>query len=339
MRPLDIRCDGGTDIGMGHVVRCVALAEMLRDEFNIEFIIQETDQSVYSFIRDFGYQVHTISRTSDPSEDAMNTLNKLRKGSVVLLDGYNFKTSYQEAIRNDHHKLAVIDDLHAWFHVADIVINHAPGVQPINYQAASYTRLLLGCEYALIRKEFYTYQSSSRERKIISDVVISMGASDLHNVTLKFAEVLLTIPRIQSINILLSDLNPHKKDIIALRSHYPEKIHIHQDLRATDLSALIYHNDMMICPSSTISLETCCVGTTLVTGYTAANQMDILNGINSLDLGYDLGNLTEISKEQIHDRLASIISNPELNNLKRMQQKKIFDHHPKMAFEQAFGAL
>ena len=32
-----VRADGSAEIGLGHLVRCIALAEMLQDDFDIEF--------------------------------------------------------------------------------------------------------------------------------------------------------------------------------------------------------------------------------------------------------------------------------------------------------------
>ncbi len=337
-RPLDIRCDGGTDIGMGHVVRCVALAEMLKDKFDIHFIVQKTDGSVYNFIKDFGYTFHTIDRTKESVIDAQNSLRMFRPGSIVVLDGYNFKTDYQESIRGNQHKLVVIDDLHAWHHVADIVINHAPSVARSDYQSENYTKFLLGLDYTLIRKEFHNFKTNSARSEAISRAIISMGASDVNNMTSKFAEVLLSISVFEEIHILLSSINPHAASIATLKAQNSKRISLHMDLNAQELCKLISNADLMICPASTIALEACCVGVNLLTGYTAANQTDILRGIVTLNMGYNLGNLIEISKESIHQSVTDILSDKNKRE-KRLQQDIAFKSYPKSKFEEAFCSI
>ena len=45
-----IRADGGSAIGMGHVVRTLALAEILRDNYQIQYAIQQPDDNIKQLI-------------------------------------------------------------------------------------------------------------------------------------------------------------------------------------------------------------------------------------------------------------------------------------------------
>jgi spore coat polysaccharide biosynthesis predicted glycosyltransferase SpsG len=73
-----IRCDGGTNIGMGHVVRCLALAHMIKKHFDVVFILQETDTTIYQWIEKNGFTYQTIARSSEEKEAASQVLNVLK---------------------------------------------------------------------------------------------------------------------------------------------------------------------------------------------------------------------------------------------------------------------
>src|SRR5205823_4199042 len=103
----------------------------------------------------------------------------LNPTDIVVLDGYNFNTEYQQAIKNKGCKLVVIDDLHAWHQVADVVINHAEGITSPDYSAESYTQFCLGLDYVLLRKPFLQPKTSIRKITSVKKVFISMGAADV----------------------------------------------------------------------------------------------------------------------------------------------------------------
>src|ERR1044072_5150725 len=134
-----IRADGGTSIGMGHVVRSLALADMIRQDFDIVFAIQQPGDEVLKMIHQVTETVIHLPVTADYSDDSLRFCEYLDSEQIVVLDGYHFRTAYQEAIRKKGCKLVAIDDLHAWHHVADLVLNHADGVEHGFYSTEEYT--------------------------------------------------------------------------------------------------------------------------------------------------------------------------------------------------------
>src|SRR4030095_2375161 len=87
-------------------------------------------------------------------EEAAEWTSGLKGDEIVVLDGYNFKTTYQQQIKSKGCKLVCIDDIHAYHFVADVVINHAPGIDAKQYSCEAYTQLYLGTKYVLLKKIF-----------------------------------------------------------------------------------------------------------------------------------------------------------------------------------------
>ena len=151
MKPKIIfRADGGPTIGMGHFIRTLALAEMLKDDF---YCIYATQSPTYYQINEIEGVCH--ERIDLPADEThFNVFIDLLKGDeIVVLDNYYFSTEYQRAIKAKGCKLVCIDDMHDKHFVADVIVNHAP-ISSSNYSATAYTKLLLGFNYALLRQDF-----------------------------------------------------------------------------------------------------------------------------------------------------------------------------------------
>ena len=142
-----IRVDGNSDIGLGHVTRCIALAHMLKVDYEIRFYSKFIPDSICNELFSNGIELKKIN-------DEASFLNAIESRQIVVLDGYKFDTEYQRQIKSRGAKLICIDDLHDKKFYADLIINHAPGVKPENYSAQYYTQFCLGPEYALLRPVF-----------------------------------------------------------------------------------------------------------------------------------------------------------------------------------------
>ena len=324
-----VRCDGGTDIGMGHVVRCLALAHMLHDYFDISFVLQETDNTIYKWIEDNGFSFKTIIRSNDEETAVANLLEVLapstNRESIVVLDGYHIQTLHQERLKKEGYRVVAIDDLHSWPHVADAILNHAPGIASAAYQAAHSTRLLLGADYALLRPSLL--EASKRERKIQSPkhFLISMGAADEYNYTLFFARLVRKQFPSAKLNLLTSTLNPHLEELYTLTTAFPDRVSLQINLSTEQLTELLIQTDVVICPASTISLEACAAGCTLITGYTAPNQRGILAGLQKSGAGFSLDSFEKLEAEQVTLQLEEWLLDENLRISQLHNQRALID--------------
>ncbi|MFN0031726.1 MAG: UDP-2,4-diacetamido-2,4,6-trideoxy-beta-L-altropyranose hydrolase [Flavobacteriales bacterium] len=325
MKQIVIRCDGGTQIGMGHVVRCMALADMLSPQFEVSLVMQQTDDTIVHWLQRAGYVVQFIARTDDFISDSANLLALLHEPTIIVLDGYHFDTAYQQAIKNEHHQLVAIDDLHAWHQVADVVINHADGVSESSYSKEFYTKLLLGLRYVLLRQEFLHLTISHQHRNTIEKFFISMGASDVHNNTMRFANALLALDNVKQIHLMVSNVNPKLPEIKSLAEQHTKLVHLHADIDAAQLVRLLAQVDLVICPASSISLEACAVGVGLAVGHTADNQQGNLNGLIKAGVATNFGNMNELSEEDFITQIKSICHHPAMLNAQIERQRTLLD--------------
>jgi len=321
------RVDGGTTIGMGHITRCIALADMLKNDFRIEFVSHYLEETIEEQIAQVANSLATLV-TKDGSISDILFINS--SNDIIVIDNYNFKTEYQQAIKNKGCKLVVIDDLHAWHQLADVVINHAEGIDASEYSAESYTKFCLGLDYVLLRKPFLQPKTTVRKITSVKKVFISMGAADINNITQKFTEALLQINGIKEIHLMLGSINPNLDKIEKLIEENRQiKIVQHFNISAKELAELLSQCDVSICPASSISLESCAIGIGLISGFTAENQLGNLKGMEKRKTLINFGDMNLLTVEEIKTKFTAIAANPEqLNKLIENQSKMIDGKSP-----------
>lgn len=308
---LAIRVDAGTQLGMGHLMRCFSIALLLKETHRIHFYLMETDAPVKEFLERNGLSYTLLPRIQDAVVDAKQFLEQLDASDHVLLDSYSLKTEWQKEVKKAGHTLFVIDDLHAWHHVADHIINHSGGVKSDMYSCEDHTQLHLGYSYRMLRPAFMNGPAPRQvPPKFPGTVIISMGASDVPNNTLKLARACVRFDKNMQIHVLASRLNPHFEGIQQWAAEHSELTTIHLDLNDRQLYHLMAGSDALICPASTIALEGCSVGMLVFAGITADNQLDNYNGLIEAGLAIALG---DINLEN-EDSLLALFNKQSLNS-------------------------
>ncbi|MBC8152067.1 MAG: hypothetical protein H7Z72_04080 [Bacteroidetes bacterium] len=102
---LIFRADGNAQIGLGHVMRCLALADMLGDGYDRHFVIVEPDAALTTLLTD-----KNITAIRLLTNNVAEFSGFVRPGDVVVLDGYSFDEAYQRTLRRGIKKLVFIDD-------------------------------------------------------------------------------------------------------------------------------------------------------------------------------------------------------------------------------------
>jgi len=316
------RADGDPTIGMGHFTRTLALAEMLNEQFNCIFATRQPSE----------YQIVEIEkichgRIDLPEDDSHfeDFLFLLKGDEIVVLDNYYFSTDYQRAIKAKGCKLVCIDDLHDKHFVADLVINHAPGVDASVYSKEPNTRLLLGFEHALLRKVFL--QNSEEEKKKY-ELMIMMGGADPANISEKIIQSVIG----QEYNGRIALVKNSAPGGMRL----PDHVGLFHYLSASEVFRLMRKSTLGIFPSSTTAIEACAARLPFITGYFVDNQKSIYHALVEQELAYGIGNLQRCSGEAIVGRAIELMGNQQKILSVREKQRQALDHKSKERIQQVF---
>jgi len=314
-----IRADGNSQIGLGHVIRSLSLAEMVGVYFDCHFIIRNPPSILKSQILDVCKSIIELPDTdNNEAEVRMLTRDYLNGKEIVILDGYHFQTEYQRIIKNKGCYLVCIDDIHAYHFVADAIINHIGGITEDRYSKESYTKLFLGPEYSLIRKEFWQSQKNGdalrRESNSYSNCLLCMGGSDPNNCTQKMLFHLTKIKTIESINIVIGETYPFEEELKLANEIIANKnIKIYKSVNAQLIADLINISDFGVFPASTIALEAHALKLPMMIGYHVENQIEAYDYWVNMGFAIGLGEFNFVTEKSLYVALENLHSIGFLN--------------------------
>jgi len=199
-----IRADSSTDVGSGHVMRCLTLADHLRQKgADINFVCREEPGNLISHIENKRYKVYRLSAGIDLNEErrcAKIILSEYEtKPDWLIIDHYDIDVLYESSLRKYVKKIMVMDDLANRRHDCDLLLdqNFCEDMKTrYNGLIPNYCIKLIGPEYALLRPEFQKARQSLRERKgEIKRILVSMGGSDPKNEICKVMRALKLLNR------------------------------------------------------------------------------------------------------------------------------------------------
>ncbi len=313
-RKVILRADGGPSIGMGHFIRTLALAEMLRDDFHLIFATREPNQ----------YQKDEINRVCHGSlilprdETHFDVfLNLLKGNEIVVLDNYFFDTNYQIKIKEKGCRLVCIDDLHDKHYVADVVINHAEGLSDHDFSVVNETMLLTGFKYALLRKPFYTERSDETKD---FDLIIGIGGADPLDISYRLTDRLTQ--KFTDLKIAIIIGNAYKGKLNSICS---DKIKVYRELSATEISDLMTHAKIGIFPSSTMAVEAIASRLPIITGYFVDNQIYLYKGLVTKGLSLGIEQFDNQMEKRIEEKLSKLIHDSQLCQAMKNKQADIMD--------------
>ncbi len=320
-----LRADGNATIGLGHVYRLLALADMLRDDFHITFAITQPDDFLKTSILQYAHEIiempdtftYTFPSQKKPGEERPFDLAPNLTGSeIVVTDGYWFGSAYQQAVKKTGAKLVCIDDFAENYFFADAVINHAPGVSVQQYIGQPFTKFYLGLDYALIRKTFFKSFPSQRNE---SAVLIGLGGSDPNEITVKAIEVSLLSDLFNEIHVIVSPLFTEKlkQQLRLLARQHSHRIFLHQHLESVKLAALMDACTFAIVSASTMLIECYSRGLICFTGYFTGNQLNIYNGFVKQELAYGWGDFNNF---EVNARTAELSVSFKVRKINQLRQ-------------------
>lgn len=276
-----IRADANPQIGTGHIMRCLSLADALRENGeNIKFVVAEPYLQL--LIEGRGFSCTVLGTSYDQMEEELPLFLPILqqdRPELIILDSYFVTPKYMKTIKSMA-PLLYIDDLDLFNYPADIVVNYnIYGLETTYPQNKTY---FLGPQYVPLRKEF-----QGLEKRIIKegveDVLISTGGTDLYHVALRCAEYLQIYPPNENIvfHFVLGAMNQDVAELEQIAEKCPF-IKLHRQV--TDMSSLMLRCDVAISAAGSTLYELCACGLPTVTYILADNQIPGARAFQKLGL-------------------------------------------------------
>lgn len=339
------RADASVQIGIGHVMRCLTLADALaRRAVECHFICRDAPQGLLAQIVAKGHRVHelpaavpvepasspmadqadgpqlahqqwlVVTQSQDASESAA-VLRELRPDWLIV-DHYALDSRWEAAVRPLCGKLMAIDDLADRAHCSDLLLDQNLGRQAADYQARvlPHCQVLAGSTYSLLRPEFAKLRQYSLERRAtpqLRQLLISMGGIDKDNVTGQVLEALghCQLPDDCRIWVVMGGAAPWLDSVRQQCARMPVTTEVLVDIR--DMAQRMADSDLAIGAAGGTSWERCCMGLPTLTVVIAENQWPGAHALAETGAGELLGTPQDIA-ERLPPLLATLQQGPRL---------------------------
>lgn len=256
-RKVYFRADAGPKIGYGHYIRSLALADMLKQDFECTMFTQNPTE--YQLREAKGVCTVIALPADNTCFDIF--LAYLTGEEIVVLDNYFYTTDYQKAIKASGCKLVCIDDMYDKHYVADAIINHGVDDKSL-LDVEPYTQLCLGAKYALLRAPFFD------TRHLVKSIpwLVCFGASDPYNLTGKIVNVLQQ-KGVKDIVAIVGSAYVHRDELLN-----QDGVVVLCGLNAQEMADYLAKTENVVCSASTICYEALSQQCNVYAGWYVDNQ-------------------------------------------------------------------
>ncbi len=324
LHELVIRADASEAVGAGHVMRCMALARAWRDRGGaVTFASCCRIDAIRRRILDEGFDFAPIESPHPAESDARRTMEMVHSKSFgagpgkkgcesvawIVLDGYHFDAGYQKTIRESGCRLMVIDDLnHCPEYWADILLNQNYGAENRHYVVRPDAKLLAGSRYVMLRDEFSMHDVKTRRiPERATNIVATLGGSDVHNITLKVIQALKRIDRGDlKITIVVGPANSRMRRYQDAVSDFLSETRL--EFAVDDMSGLLLRADAaIICAGGTL-WECLCMGCPAISLAGNEIQHSILTDLGEKDIVFYAGRHENATEKALAGSIEKVLS-------------------------------
>ena len=304
-----LRADASEQMGTGHLMRCLALAEYWREQGGS--VILATHCGLKPLLEHFqveGAEIVTPKGLSASIEEAheIAAAAQNRSAKWIAVDGYHFPAEYHERLGQDARVLLIDDNGHAGRYAADLVLDQNLTATENNYRhRGKGTHLLLGTKYVLLRREFrVAKQGCSKRTAEKTRVLISMGGSDPENVMAKVLRALSGDEHVE-VRAVIGAGNKFFTTLreIACQSHTP--IQLETNAKMPELMAWA---DIAISAAGATLWELAFMGVPTLTVELMEHQRPIAHAFANSGAGLNLGWHGDLQGAKILDALQWLLA-------------------------------
>lgn len=331
-----IRADANSKIGMGHVMRCLSVADALLKRGE-EVLFVTADDTPVPLLTKKGIPycvLHTDYADMEAElPELWEVLRELpqgaespdaalpQKNTSILVDSYYVTEKYLAALKK---RITTIymDDIYAFSYPVDMLINYNIYGEEMGYEkdaAFADTKLLLGTEYVPLREEF----SAGEQQRTAANcgILITTGGSDSFNLAGQLLTEAMKYDALKEkeYHVVSGSLNPHIGELQALAQKH-ENIHIHCNV--TNMAELMAESKVALSAGGSTLYELCAMGVPVIAFSFAENQERLVQTFVKRGIAQYGGNYRTDGNKMIQNTIAGLETLLEDENLRTEYREK-----------------
>lgn len=307
-----IRVDANNIIATGHLFRCISIAEALR-ELGEDVTFVMADNNGVSFLEGrFQYIILDTDWRDMNSELAiLRDILSQEDSRKLIIDSYQVTEEYLSGLRK-YVKTIYIDDVNAFYYNVDELICYANYYRNNKYEERYFkTKLLLGCNYVPLRKEFRNVPDKVIKTDV-EELLIMSGGTDSYNFIGNILEKIDSY-QYKRVNAICGRYNANYD--VLYKKYKGTNVNI---VRSTDnIIEYMLSADVAISASGVTLYELCACGTPTLSYVMVDNQID-----NAVQFDKDgiISYMGDIRKGNV---INNIITNLNSYDMKKRQKQSL----------------
>ena len=333
MNRLLLRVDANAEVGWGHLMRCLAVADAWRDlGGRAAFVIRRdaTSAAAIARVRSRGHRCFVLGEHASSAGDLrfLNTVAQAVAADWVVLDGYHFSTDYHRGIRGAGLGLAVFDDTgHLPAYECDLLINSSPLAGEISYRCDPSTRRILGPAYVPLRTEVRCLRPRRDIAAAGHRVLVTLGGGDACELALKVLAALRALSNtLLEVQFVVGPSKATGAAIADALSRAPDaRIEIVNS--TDDLPARMIESDLAISAAGGTLWELAYLGVPTLSLTRADNQQPIAFALAERGAAHSLGNAQQVQPETITHHAQELLSDATARSAMAEAARQLIDGH------------
>ncbi len=324
-----VRADGTAAIGAGHIMRCLALAQGWQDAGgDVTFAVAELGDALRRRLADEDVAVVELDASPGSRLDAEATVGHARLAGAdwIVADGYDFSAAYQRCVREGGLKLLVVDDYgHAEHYHADLVLNlNLDPDESLYAQRDPATQLLLGTQYALLRREFRQHGDRDRSTPPVGrHVLVTFGGSDPRDMAAVTIRAIHGIDELEFETIVIAGCVDLQTRLLPLAADGPQRIEVLGHV--SDMSARMIRADLAVAAAGWTSWERALLRLPSLVVTVAENQRSNAEALHRAGAATNLGMWQDVREETLAEAIRSAALDESLRRKQAESAGRIID--------------
>ena len=329
-----IRVDGSSFIGMGHVVRSLALGSAFRRAGHEVVFFSRFEHGI-SRLREQGFvvQAFTAGLPDGPGKeyepagdgDAVAGLLAGKGFDCLVTDSYRVNAAYFAAVRPAAPVSVCVDDLNRCPANVDGVINGNINAESLGYEKwPAVARRWLGCRYNLLREDFRELPLPPTAA-MGRNVLLTGGGGDSGPVLSFLAQSILASALAGSLQlqVVAPGRSIADAELAELAGRYPGRLQIHRDVN--NMASLMLQSDLAISAGGTTLYELCAAGVPRIAYILADNQRVIVEAMAHQEQLINLGPIASLKPAVVVGLTVSLAADQSRREQMRRAGRELVD--------------
>jgi spore coat polysaccharide biosynthesis predicted glycosyltransferase SpsG len=297
----------GKQLGLGHIFRCINLANELKKFCEIFFLIEDFGGGE-DILKDYGFfNIKKVSRDINLQNDIKITRKQIEKinADLLVVDKYGIKKEYLNNLKKII-KTLIITDLYNIDYKADLLVNGFIGFKNRKFKNKFSTLCMIGPFYQILNSNFRNQKKSKKKFTILA----SFGGSDERNISELLIESLEDYLHLIKLKVILGPVVVKSKRMKIFEKKFRQNLKIQNGTK--NMSKEISNARFGFCTGGLTTYEFASMGIPFAIICDDRHQLITAKEWQKRNVAINLGLINKNTKKRIQDIVEKIISQKEI---------------------------